>query len=53
LLDYTKKLLKHLLKEGAIDPGAFSKWLEMKDDNSVSRQAVLEELGDFVEKLKK
>ena len=49
--DVVKKLLKHLVKEGAVVPLAFSKWLEMPDDNSVSRKRVQEELGQFVEEL--
>lgn len=49
--DEVKKLLKHLVKEGAVLAPAFSKWLELKDDNSVSRKRVQEELGQFVEEL--
>lgn len=49
--DEVKKLLKHLVKEGAVVALAFSKWLELQNDNSVSRKRVLEELGQFVEEL--
>ncbi|OWZ13437.1 Eukaryotic translation initiation factor 4 gamma [Phytophthora megakarya] len=49
--DEIKNLLKHLVKEGAVHGPAFAKWLELKNDNSVSRKRVLEELGEFVEEL--
>eukprot|EP00644_Phytophthora_capsici_P016747 jgi/Phyca11/572341/estExt2_Genewise1.C_PHYCAscaffold_470331 len=49
--DEVKKLLKHLVKEGAVLAPALSKWLELKNDNSVSRKRVQEELGEFVEDL--
>ncbi|CAI5718913.1 unnamed protein product [Hyaloperonospora brassicae] len=49
--DLVKKLLKHLVKEGAVAPLAFSKWLELPNDDSVSRKRVQEELGQFVEEL--
>ncbi|KUF92244.1 Poly(ADP-ribose) polymerase pme-5 [Phytophthora nicotianae] len=49
--DEVKKLLKHLVKEGAVLAPAFSKWLELKNDNSLSRMRVQEELGEFVEEL--
>ncbi|KAG7391086.1 a1-alpha2 repression [Phytophthora pseudosyringae] len=49
--DEVKKLLKHLVKEGAVLAPAFSKWLELKNDNSVSRKRAQEELGEFVEEL--
>lgn len=49
--DEVKKLLKLLKKESAVTPQAFSKWLELKNDNSVSRKRVQEELGQFVEEL--
>ncbi|CAI5707827.1 unnamed protein product [Peronospora effusa] len=48
--DEVKKLLKHLVKENAV-PLALNKWLELQNDNSVSRKRVLEELGEFVETL--
>jgi hypothetical protein len=51
IADAVKTLLKHLVKEGAVLGPAFSKWLEMKNDNSVSRKRVQEELGQFVEEL--
>ncbi|CAH0517423.1 unnamed protein product [Peronospora belbahrii] len=49
--DEAKTLLAHLVKEGAVVPLAFNKWLTLQDDNSVSRKRVLEELGQFVEQM--
>ncbi|KAJ0405780.1 hypothetical protein P43SY_003630 [Pythium insidiosum] len=45
-----KRLLKHLVRD-AVPAAAFSRWLELKNDNSVGRKQALEELGDFVEGL--
>ncbi|CEG41801.1 eukaryotic translation initiation factor 4 gamma put [Plasmopara halstedii] len=50
-IDEVKKLLKHLVKEGAVLTPALSKWLELNDDNSASRKRVQEELSEFVEDL--
>lgn len=51
--DDLKRLLKHLQKEGAIVAAGFSRWLELKSDNSVGRKKAIEELGDFVDSLAK
>jgi hypothetical protein len=52
-VDDLKHLLKHLKKEGAIVPAGFSRWMELKSDNSVGRKKAVEELGDFVDSLAK
>lgn len=49
--DETKQLLKHLKKEGAVMPTAFSKWLELKNDTSANRKQAVEQYGSFVDEL--
>ncbi|GAB9471261.1 Eukaryotic translation initiation factor 4 gamma [Globisporangium polare] len=49
--DEVKQLLKHLKKEGAVMPTAFSKWLELKSDTSASRKQAVEQYGSFVDEL--
>jgi hypothetical protein len=49
--DEAKKLLKHLVKEGAVLPPACGKWLELKNDNSVGRKQAVTDLGRFIEEL--
>lgn len=52
--DSFKALLKHLVKvEHAIPGLALTKWLELKNDNSVGRKRALAAFGDFVEELSK
>uniref|UniRef100_K3W8C0 MI domain-containing protein n=1 Tax=Globisporangium ultimum (strain ATCC 200006 / CBS 805.95 / DAOM BR144) TaxID=431595 RepID=K3W8C0_GLOUD len=46
--DEIKDLLKHLKKEAAVTPSAFSKWLELKSDTSASRKRALADFGAFV-----